>query len=1522
MQPASALGTQEKNASGVYQTSVGEPSYTVGDQPILVDGAIESGVPKGSNNAIEGYVINQRNGNLSVYPETENLKPIPMEGVRIYAQWVEKDGATSPIYTTTTGADGYFTLGMKPFEDALGKVRNFDADPQLPEGEKFRIWAENPDPDVFTQLYGAGMGKLFPSGNVDELTAGMRNLIGSNQLVNARFAFGEKVQNDVMHNLDASVENAPWKQAFNAYGQVAGKVYWDLDRNPTAIGWNDWAVYNKADVPAKGMKVYGSYLSDYALSQIYNEAQKDLGFRVPTASRSSLSRDEEAAVQNWIKRRIAEEGKDKWIAETVETTVGEGGDYTLQFKGTFGRAWDDRGYDDGAAVYSDLARDTGAEVTFPDGSKHKAYDLFNTVAPAADYGSWMHDISASGRGAENLSKHINWDWLFVSTEDVDGAAVVTPFHTNAYTGKMNVSTDQTWAGVWNTAQAGRLANNNMFLYPDYTVFDVLEYDTQQNYAKPGDVAETSTSGLPTQFVDGLKYEIEWVNTNTGKVVHKCEAQPAKGDTTIDSCPLDTGDANLFPDGITETTTFAANLYPVDAETGERGDRIATDAFTVLVDWAPEYEPQEGLVGEQLNSGAPTFDRTDTDEVEKLTAEQLAQQDADKQPKKFELPETFTIPEGYDISVDEATGEVSLTFPKGTEPGTEFEVPVKVTHADNTSATGTASFVVQPQSDVVEPSYEDKTVVPGEETKSSPTFTDKDGNPTEAPEGSKFKITDGFTAPEGYDVAIDENTGEITVTAPEELDAGTVEEFDVPVTVTYPDGSTDDATATFELDTDGDGTPDSKDDDDDNDGISDEEEKDKGSNPKDEGSIPATPLEPGITNPSVVTDKETVIEGQETDPFDTADNVPEGGKVEVDNLPGGLEVDPETGKVTGTPDKLDDWGKDEEERDVTVTVTITDKDGKEVAKEDKVITVQRDTDGDGTPDVTDEDDDNDGVSDEDEKKAGTDPKDPNSKPGGEVDDTTAPEIDPIAPGDKEISGKGDRPNEEITVTFPDGSTVTTTTDENGNWKVEVPSDVELNPGDKVVVTDGAGNQADVTVEDTDGRLKQNNEYDPSYSVTWGRAGQSATSVAPTFTRNLSGFSFKRQPAPEGVKYQLGAGAPAGATIDAEGRVTVQLPKGQAEIAPIPVVVRYADGTKDATTAEFKVRERALAETTDIEYQQGVMADPGETVEVNHLENELPEGTEFTLAPGQDFQGWFIHVDPATGVLSATAPEKGGADSLKVLVKVTYLDGSQEEVTVGVVKKPAPQTSRYEPRYEEAIVGKRTAHHAPQLVGLPKGTTFSIANDGGLDVEVNEKTGELRVKARPDSIPAATHQVTVRAQYPDRTSELVTAAFTVDSQARTNTTTWETITVPVKGIADETHQNPAPKHTRFAIAEDFAKTGWAVDVHPTTGKLTVAADKTVRVGETAEIPVVLTLPDSSQRVVMVKAVATQEVKTCDTGSSLSSLGSSESCRDGSSDSRFGIISIILGVLALVGGAGAALYLNQDTVRDILRQNGINI
>ncbi|WP_330837245.1 Ig-like domain-containing protein, partial [Streptococcus suis] len=53
---------------------------------------------------------------------------------------------------------------------------------------------------------------------------------------------------------------------------------------------------------------------------------------------------------------------------------------------------------------------------------------------------------------------------------------------------------------------------------------------------------------------------------------------------------------------------------------------------------------------------------------------------------------------------------------------------------------------------------------------------------------------------------------------------------------------------------------------------------------------------------------------------------------------------------------------------------------------------------------------------------------------------------------------------MTVTFPDGSTVTTIADENGNFTVDVPAGVELKAGDKVTAsaTDKAGNVLASTV----------------------------------------------------------------------------------------------------------------------------------------------------------------------------------------------------------------------------------------------------------------------------------------------------------------------------------------------------------------------------------------------------------------------------------------------------------------------------
>ena len=60
----------------------------------------------------------------------------------------------------------------------------------------------------------------------------------------------------------------------------------------------------------------------------------------------------------------------------------------------------------------------------------------------------------------------------------------------------------------------------------------------------------------------------------------------------------------------------------------------------------------------------------------------------------------------------------------------------------------------------------------------------------------------------------------------------------------------------------------------------------------------------------------------------------------------------------------------------------------------------------------------------------------------------PNINPIKPDDIVVTGEG-VPGAEIEVTWPDGSTSTTTVSPNGNWIVGVPDDVTLEPGDKVI-----------------------------------------------------------------------------------------------------------------------------------------------------------------------------------------------------------------------------------------------------------------------------------------------------------------------------------------------------------------------------------------------------------------------------------------------------------------------------------------
>ena len=379
-------------------------------------------------------------------------------------------------------------------------------------------------------------------------------------------------------------------------------------------------------------------------------------------------------------------------------------------------------------------------------------------------------------------------------------------------------------------------------------------------------------------------------------------------------------------------------------------------------------------------------------------------------------DTTKLPNGvtYNPGTFTISGTPDVTNWGPNEETRKFEIPVVVTNPDGSKVTKTIEITVQRDTDgdgipdVTDPDDDNDGYTDVEEaakglnpkdansipaavitpiaptTISNPTQTVVDGKPVTnvviTPGNNNATVTvDETKLPNG--VTYDQATKTVSGT-PNVTDWGPNEEtrtFEIPVVVTNPDGSK--VTKTIEIivqrDTDGDGDPDVTDPDDDNDGVTDIEENAKGSNPKDANSRPAaviTPIAPTtISNPT-----QSIVEGN---PIANIVITPgnSGATVTVDEskLPNGVTYDQATKTISGTPD-VNDWGPNEETRTFEISVVVTNPDGSKVTKTVE-ITLQRDTDRDGDPDVTDLDDDNDGVTDVEEIAKGSNPKDANSKP---------------------------------------------------------------------------------------------------------------------------------------------------------------------------------------------------------------------------------------------------------------------------------------------------------------------------------------------------------------------------------------------------------------------------------------------------------------------------------------------------------------------------------------------------------------
>lgn len=370
------------------------------------------------------------------------------------------------------------------------------------------------------------------------------------------------------------------------------------------------------------------------------------------------------------------------------------------------------------------------------------------------------------------------------------------------------------------------------------------------------------------------------------------------------------------------------------------------------------------------------------------------------------------------SVDAKTGQVTLSIPDTAKNGEEITVPVRVNYADNSADNATVTVKVRtdkdgdgkpdpvdpenPQAgddlcpgtpaadkdkvdefgctlaDRWDPSYTEVNGQVGKPAVSAaPVFdevTTKDKTEkAAAPAGTKFAL--GEDAPAG--VSIDAKTGVITWDKPVQGDT------EIPVKVTYKDGTTDKVTAKFMIALPGD---------DDGDGVPNDKDKCAGTPKGAEVGKNGCSVAPSLPDAPKITGEK----GKAIDPVDVPVKNPGKTKVtacQATGLPAGLTIEWNEGKqacvISGTPTEEVTDGK------VTITVDYTPQDKTDQHPGGKAS-------GETTVTITDpaKDADGDGVADKQDKCANT--------PKGAAVDKNGCALAPSVPVIPNIEGQKDKP----------------------------------------------------------------------------------------------------------------------------------------------------------------------------------------------------------------------------------------------------------------------------------------------------------------------------------------------------------------------------------------------------------------------------------------------------------------------------------------------------------------------------------
>ena len=324
----------------------------------------------------------------------------------------------------------------------------------------------------------------------------------------------------------------------------------------------------------------------------------------------------------------------------------------------------------------------------------------------------------------------------------------------------------------------------------------------------------------------------------------------------------------------------------------------------------------------------------------------------------------------------------------------------------------------------------------------------------------------------------------------------------------------------------------------------------------------------------------------------------------------------------------------------------------------------------------------------------------------VTDTTAPtvpSVNPVTSDDTQITGKAE-PNSTVTVTFPDGTKASGTTDADGNYVIDIPANEDLKGGETLPVT----------ATDKDG-----NESQPSTTVVTDTTAPTVPSVNPV-TSDDKTITGKAEPGST-VTVTFPDGTKASGTTDADGNYVINIPANEdlkgGETLPVTATDKDGNESEPATTVVTDTTAPSVPTinpVTSDDTQITGKAEPGSTVTVT-----FPDGTTATGTADQD--GNYVIDIPSNEDL------KGGET---LPVTSTDKDGNQSEPAKTVVTDTtAPSVPTINPvTSEDTQITGKAEPGSTVTVTFPDGTTATGKTDENgnyvIDIPSNEdlKGGE--------------------------------------------------------------------------------------------------------------------------------------------------------------------------------------------------------